>query len=100
MYRRFFSILFSAALLVVALSVVALSLAAPAQAEPTLTTVATPSATLGDPIKDTATLSGATTGTITFNAYGPDDEDCTSDPAFTSEVDVTGDSDYSSEEFV
>jgi hypothetical protein len=41
---------------------------------PELTTVATATATLGDPISDTATLSGATgdaTGTITFKLYGP-----------------------------
>ena len=40
---------------------------------PVLTTVATDS-TLGDPISDTATLSGATsdaTGTMTFKLYGP-----------------------------
>ena len=43
-------------------------------AEPTLVTDADDSATLGDEIGDTATLSGATsdaTGTITFTAYGP-----------------------------
>jgi hypothetical protein len=41
---------------------------------PELTTVATAPATLGDPISDTATLSGATsdaTGTMTFKLYGP-----------------------------
>jgi hypothetical protein len=41
---------------------------------PELTTTATASATLGDPISDTATLSGATsdaTGTMTFKLYGP-----------------------------
>src|SRR5829696_3640895 len=64
-----------------------------------LTTVATPEVTLGQPISDMATLSGATsaTGTITFNAYGPDDEDCSGGPAFTSEVDVEGDGEYSSD---
>src|SRR5215212_7038923 len=68
----------------------------------TLTTQATPSVTLGEPISDTATLSGGDnpTGTITFNVYGPDDEDCSGDPAFTSEVDVNGEGDYSSKEFV
>ena len=39
------------------------------------------------------------TGTITFNVYGPDDEDCSGEPSFTSEVDVNGEGDYSSEEF-
>ena len=41
---------------------------------PDLTTMATASATLGDQISDTATLSGATsdaTGTMTFKLYGP-----------------------------
>ena len=67
---------------------------------PELTTMATASATLGDPISDTATLTGATsdaTGTITFNVYGPDDEDCSGEPAFTSEVDVNGSGVYSSD---
>jgi hypothetical protein len=67
---------------------------------PELTTMATATATLGDPISDTATLSGATddaTGTITFNVYGPDDEDCSGEPAFTSVVDVNGNGVYSSD---
>jgi hypothetical protein len=67
---------------------------------PELTTTATATATLGDPISDTATLSGATddaTGTITFNVYGPDDEDCSGEPAFTSVVDVNGNGVYSSD---
>jgi hypothetical protein len=67
---------------------------------PELTTQATATATRGDPISDTATLSGATsdaTGTITFNVYGPDDEDCSSEPAFTSVVDVSGNGVYSSD---
>ena len=65
-----------------------------------LTTQATTPVTLGDPITDTATLSGATsdaTGTITFNVYGPDDEDCSGEPAFTSVVDVSGNGAYSSD---
>jgi hypothetical protein len=65
-----------------------------------LTTQATTPVTLDDPITDTATLSGATsdaTGTITFNVYGPDDEDCSGEPAFTSVVDVNGQGEYSSD---
>ena len=60
------------------------------QAAPTIVTQATPTATIGQPIEDTATLSGggtgpsAPTGTITFNVYGPDDADCTGAPVFTS----------------
>jgi hypothetical protein len=67
---------------------------------PELTTMATTPVTLGDPISDTATLSGATddaTGTITFNVYGPDVEDCSGEPAFTSVVDVNGNGVYSSD---
>jgi hypothetical protein len=74
--------------------------APPEGTTPELTTQATASATLGDPISDTATLSGATsdaTGTITFNVYGPDDEDCSGQPAFTSVVDVNGNGVYSSD---
>lgn len=71
------------------------------QPEPTLvlTTQATQEVTLGQPISDTATLSGGDnpTGTITFNVYGPDDEDCSGEPAITSVVDVNGNGDYSSD---
>jgi VCBS repeat-containing protein len=73
------------------------------QPEPTLvlTTQATQEVTLGQPISDTATLSGGDnpTGTITFNVYGPDDADCSGEPAFTSVVDVNGEGDYSSDPF-
>jgi hypothetical protein len=67
----------------------------------TLTTQATASVTLGDPISDKATLSGGDnpTGTITFTVFGPDDGDCSGDPAFSSDVDVDGEGDYNSEEF-
>ena len=62
---------------------------------------------LGDPISDTATLSGTSPqpdgdpagGTITFNVYGPDDADCSGDPVFTATVDVSGDGDYPSGDF-
>src|SRR5215210_597839 len=74
--------------------------APPEGTTPELTTQATTPVTLGDRISDTATLSGATsdaTGTITFNVYGPDDEDCSGEPAFTSVVDVSGNGVYSSD---
>jgi len=74
--------------------------APPEGTTPELTTQATTPVTLGDPISDTATLSSATsdaTGTITFNVYGPDDENCSGEPAFTSVVDVSGNGDYSSD---
>jgi hypothetical protein len=74
--------------------------APPAGTTPELTTQATASATVGDPISDTATLSGATddaTGTITFNVYGPNNENCSGEPAFTNVVDVNGNGDYGSD---
>ena len=74
--------------------------APPVGTTPELTTQATTPVTLGDSISDTATLSGATsdvTGTITFNVYGPDDVDCSGEPAFTSVVDVSGNGAYSSD---
>jgi hypothetical protein len=60
-----------------------------APARPALTTSATPSAEAAQPISDTATVAGVTgvpapTGTVTFNAYGPDDASCAGPPAFTS----------------
>jgi hypothetical protein len=60
-----------------------------------LITNATASVTLGSPISDTATLDvpDGTTGTIEFNAYGPDDADCSGPAAFTSTVDVPADED-------
>jgi Bacterial Ig-like domain (group 3) len=73
----------------------------PAGTTPVLTTQATTPVTLGNPISDTATLSGGDnpTGTITFNVYGPDDADCSGEPASTSVVDVNGEGDYSSGPF-
>ncbi|MCA1684144.1 MAG: Ig-like domain repeat protein, partial [Actinobacteria bacterium] len=50
-------------------------------------TRATPTATLGNPISDTATVSASPffpTGTVTFTAFGPDDANCNGAPAFTS----------------
>ena len=75
--------------------------------QPTITTEASDDVLLGNPISDTATLSGTSHqpdgdpagGTITFNVYGPDDTDCSGDPAFTATVDVSGDDDYSSGDF-
>jgi len=51
---------------------------------------------VGSPSSDTATLAGAPsganapTGTVTFNAYGPDDATCSNAPAFTSTNSLTG----------
>jgi hypothetical protein len=58
--------------------------------------------TIGSPISDTATLSGATAnagGTITFNLYGPDDATCSGVSIFTSTVPVNGNGAYNSGNF-
>src|SRR5439155_1008553 len=58
------------------------------QATPTIITSATPTATLGQPITDTATVTGvagapAPTGTVTFTLFGPNNPTCTGTPIFT-----------------
>jgi hypothetical protein len=71
-----------------------------AKATPALTTNATPTATLGQAISDTATLAGGfnPTGTITFKAFA--NTTCTGTPAFTSAaVAVSGNGTYSSGPF-
>lgn len=67
----------------------------------TLTSVAA-STTIGGRIHDTATLSSGhqPTGTITFNAYGPDDPGCAEAVASTESVDVDGNGDYESPGFI
>jgi len=70
-----------------------------AKALPTLTTEASGPITLGGSIADTATLVGGHSpgGTITFRAYGPDDEACAAAPAYTSAaVPVSGNGAYAS----
>ena len=61
------------------------SLTTVARATPTLSTTAT-NAALSQPIRDTATVTGAgtPTGTVTFNLYGPGDATCVGPPIFTS----------------
>jgi hypothetical protein len=69
---------------------------------PKLTTEALVSATVGQTIHDTATLSGARdpVGRITFSAYGPNDPDCTGPAAFIVDAPVqTGNGTYLSREF-
>ncbi len=86
-HRWFFSVLFS-----VALFIVVLPFAAGAQeaTTPTLTTDATDSVTLGQPISDQATLTApdGTDGNIVFRLYGPfttapTATDCTADKLVT-----------------
>ena len=58
-----------------------------------LTTNATNSVTIGSPISDSATLSGATSnagGTIIFKAFGPNDANCSGNAAYTNTVNVNG----------
>lgn len=70
--------------------------------QPTIVTqVSAASMTIGGSVHDTATLSGGNnpTGTITFRAFGPNDESCTGAAAFTSTVPVNGNGSYDSEPF-
>jgi hypothetical protein len=69
------------------------------RATPVVTTTAATSLTRT--IYDTATLTVGfdPTGTIVFNAYGPNDPTCTATPAFTSTATVTGDGTYLSSQF-
>jgi hypothetical protein len=61
-----------------------------AQAVATIATQATPAVTVGNPISDTATVTGAAspaplpTGTVTFTLFGPDDPSCAGPSIFTS----------------
>ena len=61
-----------------------------AQAVATIVTQATPVVTVGSPISDVATVTGAAapaplpTGTVTFTLFGPDDPTCASPAIFTS----------------
>jgi uncharacterized repeat protein (TIGR01451 family) len=69
---------------------------------PTVITVASAAVVVGGQIHDTATLAGAhepTSGSITFNLYGPDDATCGGPVAFTSTIAVTGNGDYASGNF-
>ena len=70
-------------------------------AQPALTTQASGAVPIGGAIHDTAHLSGGTepTGTITFHAYGPDNNTCAGDPIFTSTATVSGNGSYDSQPF-
>jgi hypothetical protein len=68
--------------------------------DPVFTTQATPSALVGNPVFDTATLSANNPGgTITFNLHGPGDPTCTGSPVFVSSVFVAGSGNYNSAPF-
>jgi hypothetical protein len=66
-----------------------------------LTTVASPSVTVGGAIFDTATIAGGfgPTGTVTFDVFGPDNPTCAGAPVFTSVRPVNGNGTYTSELF-
>ncbi len=70
-------------------------------ASPAIVTTASAPTTVGNPISDSATLSGgvAPTGTITFTVFGPNNAGCTGAPAFTSMTTVSGNGTYSSAAF-
>jgi hypothetical protein len=59
-----------------------------------VTQVTAPQVTLGSPVSDTATVTGApnvpVTGTVTFNLYGANDPTCALSPLFTSTVVMAG----------
>ncbi|GAB4053638.1 hypothetical protein [Catellatospora paridis] len=72
------------------------------QAAPTVsTTVSDDSITVGNPVIDTATLTGGfqPTGTITFNVYGPGDDVCENAPVDTSTRTVVANASYQSDPF-
>ena len=70
-------------------------------AQPAITTLAQPTAMVGQPITDIATLTGAVnpTGTITFSLFGPNDATCAGPPVFTSVIPVNGNGQYTSAAF-
>ncbi len=73
----------------------------PEAAQPTIVTRATGPVVLGAAISDTAVLSNGSspTGTITFNAYGPNDANCSGTVAFTATKTVNGNGEYTSGNF-
>ncbi|MEA2372874.1 MAG: hypothetical protein QOH12_3268 [Solirubrobacteraceae bacterium] len=80
-----------------------LVLAGPAEAlgSPALTSIASPSTTVGLDVFDHATLTGGSspTGTVTFALFGPNNPTCTGAAAFTATVSVNGAGNYDSPHF-
>jgi uncharacterized repeat protein (TIGR01451 family) len=72
-----------------------------AKATPSLTTLATTTATLGGSIADTATLAGGyhPTGSITFRLAGPGDDTCAAAPVFTALLGAVSDTGVASGPF-
>jgi archaellin len=71
------------------------------KAAPTLSTNASANITIGDKVKDTATLSGGynPTGTVTFKLYGPGNGTCANPAAYTSSPIAVSGSSAESPEF-
>jgi uncharacterized repeat protein (TIGR01451 family) len=72
------------------------------QTTPRVTTNAGSAVSVGTPMHDTATLTGASAaagGTITFKLYGPNDASCTGTVRFTSTKTVSGNNTYTSSSF-
>ena len=72
-----------------------------ANANPTLTTMASADVALGGSVSDTATLANgfAPTGQITFRLFGPGQADCSGAPVFTDIETVSGNGSYESAAF-
>ena len=68
---------------------------------PDLTVDASPGVVLGGAVHATATLANGASpiGEIEFNAYGPDDADCSDGAAFTDTATVSGNGNYGSMDF-
>ena len=73
-----------------------------AKAQPSIVTSADQTVLAGQSVSDTATLSGgfSPTGTISFKAYGPDDDDCSGSAVYTTSVSVSGNKSYGPVSFV
>jgi hypothetical protein len=71
------------------------------QAAPVVATTASAAVIVGGTISDSALLSSgvSSTGTITFNLYGPNNATCTGAPLFTATVPVAGNGTYGSGNF-
>lgn len=73
------------------------------QARPSIATLASPSVVRGNPITDTATVSGRVSpvagATVTFNLYGDGDLGCIAAPVFTSTVPLAADGTATSDSY-
>jgi hypothetical protein len=72
-----------------------------ANPRPNISTTSSADTTLGNPVHDTAHLTGgqSPTGSITFRLYGRNDTNCSNNPAFKDTVSVSGSGDYLSADF-